>query len=181
MECSICHSEIVDKVYMTCMARHPYCFKCLLLSVETTNELKNCPLCRGGDKFIILENSDTPENNDFYSIYQFKKSIPILHKILSENVSSNSCLIPEYLLLNYVKNKKQIMLVNFLIEHDQKIDDIIPLIKWNDKKSIEELSSDILNNIVNVATNDIFGSSNSNGIPSFFAGPFSFTTSSNRR
>ena len=43
---------------MTCSSQHPFCFKCLLQSVEANTELKSCPNCRGGDKFIMLTNDN---------------------------------------------------------------------------------------------------------------------------
>ena len=190
---------------MTCSAKHPFCFKCLLLSVEATNELKNCPMCRGGDKYIKLENAEGQESSDFYTLSYFKKSIPILQKILNENISANSCLVSEYLLINYVKNKKQLDIVLKLFAQDYKLSDLIPLIKWNERKSMDDIGGEFLGNLISAAANDFFGgpppeffrpprpdgpTNEQNGPsgprfggppPPFFSGPFPFPFSSSRR
>lgn len=156
--CSICHSEIVDKVYMTCSAKHPFCFKCLLQSVEATNELKNCPNCRGGDKFIMIESDTSESTNDFYTLNYFKKSIPILQKILNDNnVTPNSCLISEYLLISYTKNKKQLEIVHKLLSQDYKIADLIPLIRWYEKRSMDDIGMEFIGSIASDFLNGFTG------------------------
>ncbi len=149
-ECPICHSEIKDKVYMTCSSRHAFCFECILKGVEASNELKNCPMCRGGgfDRYILVDNNENicDNTNNFYSISNFKRSLPIVQKILELDPGQNSCLISEKLLLFYVKNKSQIEYTNIL-NNKYSIDEIIPVIKWNMKNESGE----------NVIVNDLLG------------------------
>lgn len=147
MECSLCSEEMIDKVFMTCSTQHSFCFKCLLKSVEVNSELKSCPNCRGGDKFIMLTNNINTEINDFYSLNYFKKSLPILQKILNNGVTINTCLISEILLVSYIKNKKQIEVCHKLLELDYKLDDLISLIKWNGKRNLEEIGMEFLGNL----------------------------------
>lgn len=137
MDCSVCYNPIIDKVLMTCTSQHQFCFKCLLKNVEANLELKSCPNCRGGDKFIMLTNETESEDTGFYSLKYFKKSLPILKKILGDSVI-NSCLISEIILVYYVKNKKQLDIAHKLII-DNNMDDIIPFIKWNKKRSFVEI------------------------------------------
>jgi hypothetical protein len=151
MDCSICYSKIVDKVFMTCISQHPFCFKCLLRTVETNSELKGCPLCRGGDKYIMLTNDNIDTQiipvDDFYSLTYFKKSLPILQKYLGDDVTVNTCLISEIMLLCYIKNIKQLDITHKLMTLNYKIDDIIPLIRWNGMKSIEETGIEFVGNL----------------------------------
>jgi hypothetical protein len=138
-ECPICQSEIKEKVSMTCSAKHSFCFECILKSVESCKELKNCPMCRGGgeNKSILLESESICKNSEnFYSVSKFKKFIPIIQKILNtEEKSQNSCLISDSVLLTYVKNKKQLEFADILSK-TYSIDEIFPLIKWTDQTSL---------------------------------------------
>ena len=61
MECAICYKPIVDKVSRTCSSQHPFCFQCVLSTIEANAELGTCASCRGGDKFIMLNSEiNTP-------------------------------------------------------------------------------------------------------------------------
>jgi hypothetical protein len=107
-ECSICHEEVSDRVMMTCKAAHSFCFKCILIYVEKNMALKSCPNCRGGNKFIMIptDNEETETETsifDFYSLRSFKESLSILQKIKKLD-SDNSCLVPESVLLLYIRN-----------------------------------------------------------------------------
>jgi len=137
MDCSICYNQIIDKVYMTCNSQHPFCFRCLLESVEVSSELKYCPNCRGGDKFILLSNNSTSTGVGFYSLDYFKKSLPILQKMLG--IITNTCLVSEAILVFYVKNKKQLDIAHELIALDYSIDDVSSLIKWNDQRNLANI------------------------------------------
>jgi hypothetical protein len=155
-ECSICQSTIIDKIHMTCSSRHPYCFECLLKSVETTLELKSCPLCRGGDKFIMLDNLETISSDNFYSLYMFKKSIPIIQKVMKEK-QTNTCLISDKMLLFYVNNKIQLEFSRILKE-EYETDEIIPIIRWNSEtQGSNSNSSDLGNFFSNIASELVFG------------------------
>ncbi len=156
-DCPICQSEIKEKVFMTCSSKHAFCFECILKSVESTKELKNCPMCRGGgeNKYILIESDKTDENQEnFYSISRFKKSMPIIQKILKVGVSQNSCLVSDKLLLAYVKNKKQLDFTEVLSKN-YTIDEIIPFIKWNRG---HEFSGDLSDLMGAVATEVFLGS-----------------------
>ncbi len=144
-ECPICHSEINEKVFMTCSSKHAFCFECILKSVESSKELKNCPMCRGGDnKYILIDSNISDKNSEnFYSIARFKKSLPIIQRILKTEVSHNSCLVSDRLLLTYAKNKKQLELVDILIK-SYPSDDIFPFIKWNKGHEIAIDLSDLM-------------------------------------
>ena len=149
MECSICFNPIVDKVLMTCSTQHAFCFKCLLGIIEANSELKGCPNCRGGDKFIML--TTEANSSGFYSLDYFRKSLPILQKILGDNVIANTCLVSELILVCYVKNKKQLNIAHKLISSDdtgrglkEVIEDIVPYIKWDEKKSIENIGLEMI-------------------------------------
>jgi hypothetical protein len=149
--CSICLSDIIDKVYLTCSAKHPFCFRCLIQSIEVTNELKNCPLCKGGDKFIMVDMSKLEDNNNFYSLSYFKKSIPFLKKILNDNIGSNSCLVSEQVLITYVNNKKQLSVAHKLLDSSYEINEIISLIRWDEKG----VYTDKFSNHVNTFATDL--------------------------
>ena len=146
-ECSICQSTIVDKVLMTCKYTHAFCFKCILKYVEQNGELKSCPNCRGGDKFIMVQSFDQSDNvgdqldhvgdqsnqeDEFYTINFFRKSIPFLEKIIKTNFQ-NSCLISESSLLAFIRNKDQLKLVNVIISNSNEysIENLSKLIKWS--------------------------------------------------
>lgn len=136
MECSICYNQIQDKVSMTCGSQHAFCFKCILQYIEANQELKNCPNCRGGEKFIMISSEPSSgTNNDFYSLDYFKKSMPVLQKVLQDSTVSNTCLIAEVLLVSYVKNKKQLDIAHKLINIGESVDTLVPLIKWDSIES----------------------------------------------
>jgi len=146
MECSICYNQIVDKVYMTCSSQHPFCFKCILQNIETNSELKNCPNCRGGDKFIMINNTSNSGNSTsegFYSLDYFKKSLPIIQKILGNSITINTCLISEIILIFYIKNKNQIDVAHKLMSLGETLESIINIIKWNDRKHYEDIGIDM--------------------------------------
>jgi hypothetical protein len=172
MECSICYNPIIDKVFMTCSSQHPFCFKCLLQNVEANSELKSCPNCRGGDKFIMLTNETIPSGTGFYSLDYFKKSLPILQKILGDSVTANTCLISELILVCYVKNKKQLNIAHKLISSGDSIDDIVPFIKWDEKRSLEDIGIEVVGGLV-----DFFTSGTPMGTPMGMppGGPTNFT------
>ena len=145
MECSICFNPIVDKVSMTCSSQHPFCFKCLLQNVEANAELKSCPNCRGGDKFIMLTNDTTLHSNDsFYSLQYFKKSLPIIQKILGDIVTANTCLISETILVFYVKNKKQIDAVHKLMSVGESLDTVVSVIRWDERRNLEDIGVEMI-------------------------------------
>jgi hypothetical protein len=145
MECSICFNQIVDKVSMTCSGQHPFCFKCLLQNVEANSELKSCPNCRGGDKFIMLTyNSNASGINGFYSLDYFKKSLPIIQKILGDSVTVNTCLISEIILIFYVKNKKQLDAAHKLMSQGESIDSVVSILKWDEKRNIEDIGIEMI-------------------------------------
>jgi len=139
MECAICFNQIVDKVSMTCGGQHPFCFKCLLQNVEANSELKSCPTCRGGDKFIMIPNDSTTSGaNGFYSLEYFKKSLPIMQKILGNSVTENTCLISETMILFYVKNKRQLDAAHKLMSQGESIDAVASILKW-ESRSLEDI------------------------------------------
>lgn len=155
-ECSICQSTVIDKVQMTCSSKHHYCFECLLKSVETTLELKSCPLCRGGNKFIMLNNLETADSDNFYSLFMFKKSIPIIQKVIKEK-QTNTCLISDKILLFYVNNKIQLEFTRILKE-EFDTDEIIPIIKWNlEPSEVETDLSEIGDFLGNIASELVSG------------------------
>ncbi len=163
-DCPICHSEIKGKVFMTCSSKHAFCFECILKSVESSKELKNCPMCRGGgeNKYILIDSNTVDENpENFYSISRFKKSFPIIQRILKVDVSQNSCLVSDKLLLTYVKNKKQLEFADIL-SRTFPIDEIIPLIRWNKGQEISGELSDLMGA---VATEIFLGSLPERGAP----------------
>jgi len=137
-ECSICKEDLIDEVFMTCGSKHSFCFSCLLKYVESSRKLSNCPYCRGGDKFIIIPDIKSNESNEFYSLYNFKKNINIMQKVLSVNIT-NTCLVSENLLLFYIKNKKQLIMFNFLILNEFLENDIYPFIKWKTTNYMEDI------------------------------------------
>jgi len=122
-ECSICQLPIVEKISLTCPAAHSFCFKCILDYIEKHQELKSCPNCRNGLKFITLGHVDDeetdPETDPYYTIKYFKECLPILYKIKKQE----SYLISEYMLLLYLANKKQLELMKNKPEN-------FDLIKW---------------------------------------------------
>lgn len=144
MECPICANDLTDQVHMTCGAKHAFCFKCILKDIETNFELRKCPTCRGGDKFLIIDFNNVSVSDNFESLCYLKKSIPIIQSVLG----NNSCLISEKMLLFYIKNKKQIDIVHKLIENNYNLNDIVKLIKWSPStnKAIDDIiSSTVLN------------------------------------
>jgi len=120
-DCFICQQPIVDEANFTCPAAHGCCFRCILEYIEKNKELKTCPICRGGLKFITLgpnyytDNNITADIDPFYTIQNFKECLPILYKIL--NIKEESYLISEELILLYQKNKKQLQLIKNNIEN----------------------------------------------------------------
>jgi hypothetical protein len=139
MKCFKCFNQIVDKVNMTCSEQHSFCFKCLLDLIEADSEqLKVCPRCRGGDKYIILGNDLVSTGTGFYSLNYFKKTLPILQKFFGDNVNTDTCLIPEIVLVYYVINKKQIEVAHQLISLNYSIDDAFSLINWDEKRTLED-------------------------------------------
>ncbi len=159
MECSICFSQSVDKVSMTCSSQHSFCFKCLLQNIEANNKLKSCPNCRGGDKFIMLTPNPTTSGtpitsgtNGFYSLNYFKKSLPIMQKILKDNITINTCLISEIILICYIKNKKQLEIAHKLLSLEESIDSIVSIIRWDERKNLEDIGVEIFNGL---ATNGL--------------------------
>lgn len=146
MECSICFNQIHDKVSMTCASQHMFCFKCIVQYIEANSELKNCPNCRGGDKFIMITSDLVHTNtNDFYSLDHFKKSIPLLQKILQDSVVSNTCLISEMLLVCYVKNKKQLEIAHKLLNIGEQMDTVVNVIKWDSYDHVPDSVGNIFN------------------------------------
>ncbi len=139
-ECNICREKIIDKVFMSCSSQHVFCFKCILLGVEVTSKLKNCPNCRGGNKYIIY--STVGNNTDFYSLNYFKKSLPFLQKIINTPIV-NTCLISESELLIYANNKKQFEAAYKLIENGYNMDDTLKLINWNRKTKSETVTGNL--------------------------------------
>lgn len=133
-DCAICHCQIVDKVFMTCSAKHPFCFGCILKTIEVNNTLKNCPSCRGGDKYILVEKYNEQNGSDFYTLAHFKKCIPIIQIISKEDITPNSCLISENALLIYIKNKIQLDIIHKIMPNsDYDLNNIIPIFKWTIK------------------------------------------------
>ena len=133
-ECTICQEPVTDEIKMTCAASHSFCFKCILKDVETNGQLKPCPNCQTGLKYILVLNRSKNVNNStepFYTIKFFEECLPLLNKIaLSGPDSEKSCLISEFTLLLYIKNKKQLKHVKQCITNGSDIDDIFDLIKW---------------------------------------------------
>ncbi len=155
-ECSICQSEIKDKINMSCGSQHEYCFECILKSVEVTGELRTCALCNGGDKFIILDiNKQYQSTDNYYSIYLFVESLPVIKKIIKDK-SQNTCVVSEKILQFYINNKKQLKIFHVL-NKVYELDEIIKYIKWENTRDNE--LADI---IVGMAEDYIFGSGNSN-------------------
>lgn len=155
-ECSICQSELKDKINMSCGAQHEFCFECILKNVEITGELRTCPLCNGGDKFIILGvNQQHQHTDNYYSTYLFVKSLPIIKKILKDK-SQNTCVISEKILQFYISNKTQLEFVHTL-NKDYELDEIIKYIRW-------ELSTNNITDVMmGLAGDYIFGSGGFNG------------------
>lgn len=155
-ECSICQSEIKDKVNMSCGSQHEYCFECILKSVEVTGELRTCSLCNGGDKFIILDINKQYQNTDnYYSIYLFVKSLPVIKKIIKDK-SQNTCVVSERILQFYINNKTQLEFLHTL-NKDYELDEIIKYIKWENTRDSEY--ADVITGIVG---DYIFGSGYNN-------------------
>lgn len=128
-ECPICYDkEGIDRVFLTCAAKHSICFKCALDGIEHNKKLNVCPLCKGGTKYIIIGDSSA-KLMDFYNLSYFKKLLPILIKIINDK-SSNTCLISEDLLLSYIENKKQLEIASKLLDSGLSVDDIFNTIKW---------------------------------------------------
>ncbi len=163
MECSICYNQIVDKVTMTCSGQHTFCFKCIIEYVDANSELGNCPNCRGGQSYIMLGNEASSTNTDFYSLYYFKKCIPILQKILQD--STNSCLISETMLITYLKNKKQLDIAHKLLSSGETIDTVVTVIKWNEKNVID-MGAETIGSIFNILRPEITRASR-NGVSIF--------------
>jgi hypothetical protein len=129
-ECSICQSDIKDKIKMSCGSQHEYCFECILKNIEVTGELRTCPLCNGGDKFIIFDvNQQYHSTDNYYSIYLFTKSLPVIKKILKDK-SQNTCIVSEKILQFYIKNKIQLEFVQTL-NKDYELDEIVKYIKFH--------------------------------------------------
>jgi Zinc finger, C3HC4 type (RING finger) len=138
MECSICMDQITEPVKMTCSSQHSFCFKCIIKSVEATSELKPCAMCRGGNKYII---NDQSIKNHFF------ESLPMINK-LTGNQYTNSCLVSEASLVFYSKNKKQLELFSRLAETEEDLNEIVKCIKWERPISAgaRSIFGDIFNN-----------------------------------
>jgi hypothetical protein len=97
----------------------------------------------------MLTNESNTSNgtNGFYSLEYFKKSLPILQRILGDSVTANTCLISEIILVCYAKNKKQLDIAHKLISQEYKIDEIVPLIRWDEKRSLEDLGVEVISGI----------------------------------
>lgn len=173
MQCSICQENVVEPVRLTCRASHSFCFGCILDYIENNKELKNCPSCRGGGKYILLPDKDSSEENSqgstsnevtFKSLKNFHNSLPILQKI--KNIESNSCLISDDILYLYISNKDQIELINEIIKNrkengiavsESDTDKLIKLIRWKTSSgSLNDLAGDMIGQFV---MDNIFGSS----------------------
>lgn len=155
--CSICHSEIKDKVNMSCGSQHEYCFSCILKGIEVIGELRSCSLCNGGDKFIIIDfNSHKEETDEYFSIYLFKKSLPIIKKIIKDK-SQNTCIVSEKILQFYVHNKTQLEFFHIL-NKDYEQDEIIKQIKWDHVSSMNQ--TEISDLLMGMAGDYILGSTN---------------------
>ena len=138
--CAICTEQVIDEIRMTCEAEHPFCFKCILKDISTNNSLKPCPLCKNGSKYIMIPYKKHLSNTDiepFYTIKYFKECLPILNKIVQNPIKS--CLISEYTLLLYIKNKRQITLV----KQQHSVDEVFDLIKWVRPPNNAPVSSNI--------------------------------------
>jgi hypothetical protein len=159
-ECAICQSEIKDKVNMSCGSQHAFCFECVLKNIEVTGELRTCPLCNGGDKFIILDINHQHQNTDnYYSIYLFVKSLPVIKKNLKDK-SQNTCIVPEKILQFYINNKTQLEFVHTL-NKDYELDEIIKYIKWDSMSNID--MADMADIVMGLAGDYIFGSGGNSG------------------
>ena len=98
----------------------------------------------------------------------FKKSLPILQKILKNNVTTNTCLISEIILVCYVKNKKQLDLAHKLMNIGETLETVVSGIKWDEKKSFEDLGAEVIGGLV-----DFFGTPINNiNQPEYTARPF---------
>ena len=152
-ECSICKCEIIDKVSITCSATHSFCFKCVLDYIKQNNGLKGCPLCRGGDRFILIQQNQNHVGDDksfthnFFSLKYFVASLPILQKIMDKDNLSNSCIISDDVILTYISNQKQIEMTRELLKV-YKLDQIFSFIKWTKKK--QPISQDIGHDVLNM-------------------------------
>ena len=116
-----------------------------------------------------------PVRRPSYTLDYFKKSIPILQKILNDTVSANSCLISEQILVTYVKNAKQLDMAHKLLENGYKIPDIVPLIKWNSGKSMDENVVDFIGNFAEFMNRHGPPPPRPNGPPMGIPFPFPFS------
>lgn len=137
LKCSICMQTFVDPVYMSCMASHEFCFKCILTWVEGKEKIENsCPICRGGDTCILLSNIKPVKNREHPSLYHFLKNKVILEKVLRLPNNENSCVISDKLIFLYLKNKKQLELLNTynistIYEESYQLYEMIDIIRWD--------------------------------------------------
>lgn len=128
-ECPICQNSFTDPIKLSCRSSHEFCFSCILKWLEKKEKLDSCPLCRGGDKFIIITSGKPSQNYKHGSFNHFMLSKDILQKATLLRVApENSCLISEKLLLTYVKNKDQLELA---IESRMDSDKLFKLIRWD--------------------------------------------------
>jgi hypothetical protein len=183
MECSICYNKINDShVEMTCMSRHSFCFKCIIENVETHSELKPCPLCRGGSKYILLNLGQATKGStgSFYSTDYFLESLPIINKLIKCKFT-NSCLVSEEALVFYVKNKKQINMFNKLVRdrkeenaEEDTIDELIDCIKWERKdESKRSIFGSLFNGLSDMEPGEVYGGVQLFPLSSEFAQAFS--------
>lgn len=133
-KCSICHLKIQDSVSMACKGMHSFCFLCIITWIGQQKKLDCCPICRGGDKYIIIKNTEINNKNYLYNtLSHFSLCKPILEKILRETTNENSCLVSERVVLTYIKNEKQLQL---LFESKMPLEDLMYIINW--EKSARE-------------------------------------------
>ncbi len=133
--CPICKENVVDAVYTTCSARHSFCFSCILGMVPTSETL-SCPVCRGGNEYIIVDNINKFDANDtdYNSLKSFIKYKKVIMALASDDKNHNCCLVSTECLLFYINNKEQFELLEF-ISSKYELSNAIKLIKWSNTRT----------------------------------------------
>lgn len=178
-KCPICLENIIEPINYTCYAQHSVCFKCLLKNVSNSDNIK-CPLCRGGNSYIILLNKNYNDKyiksdnetklkcvnkiadmnemkENFESIDFFLSCIYYINKLLCIELD-NISIISFNILKTYVLNKNQFIMAKFCENmYDKEI--IYELIKWKNINS----------SIKNIPIYTYAGSENLNNSNSIFS------------
>lgn len=147
--CILCNDNKVE-ISMQCEKMHDFCFSCIEKWTKE-KECMICPLCNKKCKlFIKMPKSNKNISKNFQN---FLNSLDIIPNALKHdekcscfnNYFTNTCVYPEWSLVNYIENKKQLYTYYKNMEkYKEDPKNPMEVIKWfnvlkNVKKKINHL------------------------------------------